>query len=256
MGILDLLFKKLTAPKLNATVRVDQITAERKPAGELSHLDFGKPAGEIGCFLNYCKYRVLCTDEEGKRRSRELMGLDAQEAIEKVAATGYLPPYKAKPIEYFLPSEKQLDYLKDIGVVIPDGITNVDASCMISRATGEDSLEGPPPSLVALAVGLKTYFSAFVGADGLLRDIIDQASDRNRAALYAYGVRQSMRGASFENMLEDPDLAVFYGFADQVTNDAPLLRSLKGRDPGDYKKPNCGTAIYKAAVAYLTGGGV
>lgn len=256
MGIFDFLFRKPTTPKFNVTVKVEQITEERKPVGDLSHLDFGKTAGEIGCFLNYFTYNVSCTDEQGKKKVRQRTGIDEQQAIEKVKADGFLPPYKVKLLEYDTPSDRQLDYLKDLGVFVPDGITNVDASCMISRATGEDSAEGPSPSLVALAVGLKTHFSAFVGADGLFRDVVWQASDRDRAALYAYGVLQSMRGASFENMLKDSALSVFYGFADKVLNDPSLLRSLNGRAPEDYKNPNRGTAIYKAAAAYLTGSGV
>ena len=251
MGILDLLFGKLTTPKFNINEEVEQTSAEHKPAGALSHLDFGKPAGELGCFLNYCKYNVTCTDEQGKKKTRQRTGIDEQSAIDKVVADGYLPPYKAKPLEYYPPSEKQLDYLKDLGVFIPDGITTIDASCMISRALGEDSKDSPSASLVALAVGLKTEFSAFAGADGLFCEIINQASNRDRAALYAYSVRQIMRGSSFENMLEDPDLSVFYGFTDKVLNDKALLRSLNDRAPNDYKKPKRGTAIYKAAETYL-----
>ena len=252
MGIFDLLFRKPSTPKFNVTVKVEQTTDERKPVGELSHLDFGKPVGELGCFLNYRHYNVSCTDEQGKKKTRQRTGIDEQQAIEKVKADGFLPPYKATVLEYEYPTEKQIDYLKDLGVVIPDGATTIDASCMISRALGEDSKEGPSPSLVAIALGLKTNFSAFVGASGLLHNIICQASDRDRAALYAYGVRQSMRGGSFENMLEDSDISVFYVFADMILNDATLLRSLNGRASDDYKSPNRGTAIYKAAVSYLT----
>ena len=204
MGIFDWLFKKKAAtpaPAVTASVRTQWVECD--PIGNLSHLNFGNPAGK-----------------------------------------------------YEAPTERQLNYLKDLGVVIPDGITKDDASCMISRATGEDSIEVPSPSLVALALGLKTHFSAFIGANGLLRTIIWQASERDRAALYAYGVRQSIRGGSFGNMLDDPALSVFYGFADKVLNDAALLRSLSGRDPRDYKRPNRGTSIYKAAAAYLTACGV
>ena len=122
---------------------------------------------------------------------------------------------------------------------------------MISRATGEDSEESPSPSIVALASGFKIEFSAFIGASGLFRSIIYEASKRDRAALYAYAVRQSMRGSSFGNMLEDPDVEVFYAFADQVLADPSLMRSLLDRDADDYQKPYRGTAIYKAAAAYL-----
>lgn len=201
------------APEVGITVTIRREHTKREPVGELSHLDFGKPAGELGCFLNY-EPRVL-----------------------------------------YEPSEKQLAYLKDLGVFIPDGITNRDATCMISRATGEDSLEGPAPELVALAVGLGVEFSAFVGSDGLLSAIVGQASEKDRAALFAYGVRQSLRGTAFGNMLEDPEVGVLYSFADRVVADPALLRSLNGRAAEDYLSPHRGTAIYKAATAMIAGGG-
>lgn len=253
MGIFDWLFgKKEAAPAPEVTVSVRTQWVEGDPVGELSHLDFGKPAGELGCFLNYNVYNVKYAGLRGRKRTTWLLAYDEQHAIDRATAKGYLPPYEITLGEHDAPTERQLDYLKDLGVVIPDGITKDDASCMISRATGEDSEEGPSPALVALAFGMKKYFSAFIGADGLLRDIVYGASDREKAALYAYGVQQSMRGGSFGNMLEDPALSVFYGFADKVLNDEALLRSLSGREPGDYKNPHRGTTIYKAAAAYLT----
>lgn len=142
--------------------------------------------------------------------------------------------------------------MKNLGVFIPVDITKDDAGYMIGRAIGEDSMEGPQPSMVALAAGLKTEFSAFVGASGLFRSIIRQANDRDLAALYAYGVRQNMRKCSFGNMLEDPALPIFYAFADQVLSDPALMRSLKGRSADDFRSPHHGTAIYRAAVAHLT----
>lgn len=193
------------------TVKVEPV--ERDPVGALTYLDFGKPVGVLGCFLNY-EPRVL----------RE-------------------------------PSDRQLAYLKDLGVLIPDGITNVDASCMISRATGEDDLKSPGPELVALAAGLGVEFSAFVGVRGLIGCIYSQSSDRDRAALYAYAVRQSAKGSAFGNMLEDPEHDVFYNFADKVLADPALLRSLQGRDATDLQRPHKGTAIYKAAAAFFAGGG-
>lgn len=151
------------------------------------------------------------------------------------------------------PTEKQLAYLKDLGVSVPDGATKQDASCMISRATGEDSKEGPSPELVALALSLGTKFSAYIGADHLLFSIVGSASSRDRAALYAYAVQQSLAGSPFGNMLTDPSSDRFYDFADVVLADASLVKSLEGREPHDYLKPQRGTKIYKTAVAFLEG---
>lgn len=229
MGLFDKIFKKKAEPvqpappapkqeervepEIKITVTVKHEQEKAASAGELSRLDFGKPAGALGCFLNY-EPRVL-----------------------------------------YEPSVRQLAYLKDLGVFIPDGATNIDASCMISRATGEDDLKSPGPELVALAAGLGVEFSAFVGVRGLIGCIYNQSSDRDRAALYAYAVRQSAKGSAFGNMLEDPERSVFYSFADKVLADPALLRSLQGRDATDLQRPHKGTAIYKAATAFFAGGG-
>ena len=186
----------------------------REPVGVLSHLDFGKPDGVLGCYLNYTP-KLLCG-----------------------------------------PTERQLEYLHDLGVFVPDGVTKTDASCMISRATGEDSKEGPTAEMVALAFALGVEFSAFVGASGLFSSIIGQADDRRKAALFAYGVKQSAKEHKFGNMVEDPDVNLFYLFSDLVVDDEALLRSLKGRDARDYEQPYRGTAIYKAAFDFLKTKGV
>lgn len=208
--------KEKTEPvqRIEVAVTVRHEYKEADPVGELTHLEFGKPAGALGCFLNY-EPRVLNE-----------------------------------------PTERQLSYLKDLGVHIPDGITKDDASCMISRATGEDDLESPSPELVALAVGLGVQFSAFVGASGLLQRIVRQSSERDRAALFGYAVRQSLQGVGLGNMLEDPENGRFYDFADQVVADPALLRSLTGREAADYIHPHKGTAIYKAAAVRFSGGDV
>lgn len=127
---------------------------------------------------------------------------------------------------------------------------------MISRATGEDDLVSPSPELVALAAGLGVRFSAFVGVSGLLRQIVGQIGERDRAALFGYAVRQSLQGSGLGNMLADPSVGSFYSFADQVAADPALLRSLGGREAMDYMSPHKGTAIYKAAAARFSGGGV
>lgn len=198
------------SPVFTITTRTDSKREKDKPIVELSHLDFGKQEGILGCYLNY-EPRVL----------RQ-------------------------------PTKNQLKQLNEFGVLIPDGITMEDASWMIKRMTwkGKEA-EAPRPSWVALAIGLSIELSAFVGDSGLFREIVHTPNQRDRAALYAYAVRKDMRGEAFENMLEDPELSVFYSFADKVISDPALLRSLEGRTADDFRKPYRGTAIYKAAVDYL-----
>ena len=186
---------------------------EARSIGELSHLDFGRPAGELGCFLNF------------------------------------------KPNRLREPTDAQLAILEGDGVIVPEGVTDIDASTMICRIGAWDVQPGPDSEAVAMAEQLGTQFSAFIGADDLLRRMVEQAAERDRAALYCYGVACAIRGRRFINMFADPDASLFMGFADIVAADPALKKSLADRSPEDYAEPRKGTKIYKAAAAYLAGGG-
>lgn len=194
-------------------ITIKKTTPEGRQIGELSRLDFGKPLGELGCFLNF---------ESGRLRP---------------------------------PTDAQRALLDRDGVVVPEGATDYDASTMICRIGAWDVQPLPDPDAVAMAETLGTKFSAFTGASDLLRRMVEQASDRDRAALYCYGVSCSMRGSRFSNMFADPQVSLFIGFSDMVAADPSLQKSLADRSPEDYAEPRKGTKIYKAAAAYLAGGG-
>lgn len=220
------------------------------PVGILTHIDLGKPETELGCYLNYYHYKIIGIDEDGNSKLRLRSGINEQLAIKKVESLGLRPPFKISTVKYDAATERQLAYLGSLGVVIPDFITKDDASYMISRVI-DDDLEGPNSEIVDLALALNIEFSAFIGANSLFDSIIEQACDRDRAALFAYGVHQNIKHLKWSNMLNDPNVSKFYDFADFVISDAALLKSLKGREPYDYICQHKGTKIYKAAVSFF-----
>lgn len=161
-----------------------------------------------------------------------------------------------EPQRIFPPTERQLAALDEAGVFIPEGITNKDASAMISRIGVWEIAPGPDPDLVDLAEQLGTEFSAFTSADDLIGSMVSQATDRDRAVLYCYGVACSLRGGEFGNMFEDPAAALCIDFAETVAADPSLQKSLADRPAEEYKKPKKAAKIYKAAAAHLAGGGI
>ena len=233
----------------------DDEEIENDQIPNLSHLEPSKPAGTPGRFLNYSIYKVKGTDESGKRKSVIKTGVDEQQAIEKAARQGISPPFSVEILPYEPPTERQIKCLKSHGTYIPDEITKDDASSMINRIV-EDDLESPELWLFSLAIGLKTNFSAFIGKRDLYENVIYQTNDRDRAALYAYAVQQRIKDESFGNMLQDPNLDLFYRFADQAVQDPAIINSLKGREADDFLYPRKGTAIYKAAEAFLANSGL
>lgn len=221
---------------------------------ELSHLDFGKPAGSAGRFLNYGRYKVFGMRDNGRKSFLIRTGRTPEDAANKIKASELLPPYEAVEIAPEPPSERQIALLVRHGTAYPPELTSDDASAMIDRICYETRRHGPDSWLVNLADGIGTEFSAYVGGSQLFDLMIYQAGKRDRAALYAYAVQQSLAGKPFENMLADPSHDRFYAFADVVAADASLVKSLEGREPSDYLKPQRGTKIFKAAAAFLAGG--
>ena len=149
------------------------------------------------------------------------------------------------------PTEKQVKYAEDLGIVLPDGVSKSDVSCMIDRVKGEDVAESPSRELAQLAGGLGCVFSPYISREGLLRTIVYHVKDRERAALYAYAVKQAEAGAALGNMLADPECARFYAFADAIADNPAVVKSINEREPSDYERPNRGTNAYKAVVGFF-----
>lgn len=182
------------------------------------------------------------------------IGLKYREPEEQSAPSATAPVAEQAPYDPNQPTERQLAYAKDLGIKVPKDATKKDVSCLISRATGEDSKEAPSADFVALANGLGITFSPYIGADGLFRTIYYDSDMQTRAALYAYAIYQLENGQSFANMLNSPQLDTFRAFGEYVMQDSSLVKSLEERTSDDLLKPYRGTKIYKAAYDYLFGG--
>ena len=148
------------------------------------------------------------------------------------------------------PTAKQLNYLHDLRILVPVGISKYDASALISRATDGD-FECPTPDMVATADGLGVEYSAFIGKDAMFEHIVYSCGHEKRAALYAYCVDCSLKNMQISNMFSSPRLKIYFDFAVIVKNDNGLLKSLSERLPSDFQQPNKNTNIYKACRDYL-----
>src|SRR5699024_4250172 len=74
----------------------------------LNDLDFGKPRGDLGCFLNYQNYKVFGIDEDGKRRVKFRIGTNENRAIKRVEKEGLHGPFEIEIMEHDPPTERQL----------------------------------------------------------------------------------------------------------------------------------------------------
>lgn len=134
-------------------------------------------------------------------------------------------------------TERQLDYLNDLGVKVPAGLSVLDASDMISNA-----LEKRPPAsdldreiaaFYGISVGRytnkKDTFSAILGNLGSRDDL------KPLAQWFAYRVYRSEVDRTKRGVLEHPKCDPFPQIAELMMADQSVVRSLKRiANGGDY----------------------
>lgn len=204
--------------QIESIVAVEREKEKGEPTCELSRLDFGKPAGVIGCFLNYeARYLIPPTD-----RVLELIrknGIEPPDGLTKEDANCIL-----RRIEHDYNREGPEPWLVSLaaetGTKFSAYIGGYDLCKELIRQLSDKNLA----ALYAYAV---------------YRGIEDGHMDK---IAFAFG-----------KMKKDPEISRFYDFADQVIASPSLLKSLKDRDIHDFQRPYKGTSIYKAAAQFFGG---
>ncbi len=168
------------------------------------------------------------------------------------------------------PTESQLEYARDLGIVLPEDIGKADVSAILSRVVdgetdestekilGPDTrqyevipLPGPDVDFAAFAQQSGIKFSKYIGGDALFNQVVYSLEGGEKAAFYAYCVLCYETKSPIKNMLEHPRLNDFYAYAKLAVNDESLWASLKKIEPDKYVRPHKGTKAYKAAVEVL-----
>lgn len=188
------------------------------PAGELSCLDFGKPAGVLGCFLNYeAKYLTPPTDR----------------ALEIIRKNGIVPPDGlTKEDANCILRRIEHDYNRE-------GPEPWLVSLATETGTKFSAYIGGYDLCKELIYQLNDKELAALYAYAVRRGIDNGHMDKIASA--------------FGKMKKDSELSKFYDFADQVIASPSLLKSLKDRDIHDFQHPHRGTSIYKAAARFFGG---
>lgn len=223
-----------------------------------------------GGYLNWGKYKVRGTNPITNRKNTRAYNANNETAALKLAENdGLINPEIVSLIPSDPPTEKQLEYLKSYEVEPPQDASSDDISAILTRlenpfgtekevkinrnTTKEWIIPDPAPNvqLAEFANSCNICFSLFTGESELFDLLVYKLPLRDKAAFYAYSVFLSQNKGKFENLLFHPKRESFYKFADAVSKDQKLIKSLNGRDPADYKSPNRGTMIYKEAIKYI-----
>lgn len=205
-----------------------------------------------GGYINYNLYHITGTDSSsGKRKTKYIDSLCEETACAEAMAKGLNPPFDIELQPSWEPTDRQLNYARDLNAVLPLNPSQYDVSAIISRIVDGDE-DTPPVWLSMLAHENNIHFSRYIGHKALLKQCLAFFEGRCLAELYLWVVYCRLNELKSITLTEYKDTSDLISMcAEQVINNPSAEKSLRGRDEDDFIKPNKSTNIYKASVSVL-----
>lgn len=142
-------------------------------------------------------------------------GTPENEITEK---SGFLAPYTVsldlESLTERPPSQKQLDYAKDLGISIPLDCSFADLSCLISKFTNEDTNDLISNELMTFAALHGVCISPYAGSLSGICTTMNSLEYHDFLAFLAYLIYCVVSSQPVGNLDESKHKTVFYKFAD------------------------------------------
>lgn len=182
---------------------------------------------------------------------------DSNNIETSIIKLGYEAPIEYERIEFEQPTERQLDYLKDLtNNNIPQNISKEDASALIDRYVNNDSI--PNPDLFSYAAQMNIPVSYYCGKKRLYNTIFESLDLRDAIAFFAFCVyKDAFNSYDIANMNYSPYKQLFYEYSDSICDNESFVKSLYRYQGEDLRY--FGTRIYnghethggsKSTIAY------
>lgn len=155
---------------------------------------------------------------------------DIENAIIKL---GYEAPIEYERIEFEQPTDRQIDYLKDLtNDNIPQNLSKEDASALIDRFVEKDRI--PNPDLFSYAKQMNIPVSYYCGKKRLYNTIFENLPLRDAIAFFAFCVyKEEFNSYDIANLNFSPHKKLFYDYSDFVCDNESIVKSLyryRGQD--------------------------
>lgn len=214
------------------------------------------------------KYKVRGVSEEtGRKRTIKLMAQNREKAEEELKQRGLIEPYEFEEEEPDAPTDRQIDYAIDLGILILPTMTKKDISALIDKKVDED--DDANEELLTFAYNKNIYVSPYIGEKALFNTIFSTLANPDKAAFFCYAVYCSINGEKVSNLEESPYRDKFYQFAEFYAADDSFQRSLEdysGEELIFFGTKNVGGVVeyggskrkkaYQVAASYIQGSSI
>lgn len=178
-----------------------------------------------------------------RQKTFTIVAFDEEDLKKRAFAKGLIEPFEITVCDV-PPSDKQKDFLRDLGITVKSEFSSEDASCIISR-----TYEHEPAAeewLLTFAMGHNIPFSLYATSGNVIYHICkDYFTDIiHEIAFWVFAVNRHASGDTifYENR--------FVSVAKALNKDNDFMRLYKKTNI-DYMRPNSRTIIYKKVIEAL-----
>ncbi|MCR4436200.1 MAG: hypothetical protein QHH06_10510 [Clostridiales bacterium] len=194
-------------------------------------------------------YKVRGKNKDtGRYKTLSVQAISVEHCKQIAAERGLLEPYEITELLPNKPTERQLAYAKDLGIIIPSDATSEDVSALISRVVDSDNND-PRSDLVDFANGREMIFSKYIGKKALYNVIFNTLTGIDKIAFFVFCVYRWLADDRDGNIDKHKYKDKFYSIAETLASNDSFIKSMNkyaGEDIrflGEIRKPN-GSCYY------------
>lgn len=151
---------------------------------------------------------------------------ESRERCEALAAgQDLIPPYEIEEVPPRAPSERQLDYARELKIAFPEDVTFDEISDLLDRRLKGDR-QAPKVGLAEFALSHGIHFSRFIGKNSLYDLVFSNLQGRDKIAFFAFCVYRWLSDDRISNLDTHEHRDLFYSFADENLSNESFVKSV------------------------------
>jgi hypothetical protein len=164
--------------------------------------------------------------ETKKKRKVTFIAQAEEDVINLLNILGYLEPYQISELAPKPPTQKQIDYAKDLKITIPPDASGSDVSALISSKLDGDISANIELMMYAQEKGLK--IAKYIGAKGLYDSLYEHLNLNDKIAFFIFSVYRQLSGDTSNNLNKHVQKDAIYNYAIELKKNEKVLKSLLG----------------------------
>jgi hypothetical protein len=174
--------------------------------------------------VKYRTYKVRGVNSTSGRSKGVTVSAHTEiEAIILGKEKGLIDPVIEEIIEISEPSERQIEYAKDLGILIPADANIEDVSALISRNLEDDY--DPDIGLIEFAESFRLKFSKFIGNKSLCDLLFYKLEGEHKSAFFVFQIYKQLVNEESTNLNFHPEKSFMYHIGNKILDRDDLLRS-------------------------------